>query len=166
MSRRATGFSLIELMVTLAVMAVLALASMPFARQWIDSNRQMQARNLLWEAVSQTRSLALRNPEHVTGAATSARLQRSERNLQVLRGDGNEVLWQGELPRGGEYRLTGGDDYADAEALQAAEDSLSCVAFDNRGQRLPGAASCSSGATHSRIAVGMNSQDPLYVDLL
>ncbi|MGE8232192.1 MAG: pilus assembly FimT family protein [Stenotrophomonas sp.] len=166
MSRRATGFSLIELMVTLAVMAVLALASMPFARQWIDSNRQMQARNLLWEAVSQTRSLALRNPEHVIGAATSARLQRSERSLQVLRGDGNEVLWQGELPRGGEYRLTGGDDYADAEALQAAADQLSCVAFDNRGQRLPGAASCSSGATHSRIAVGMNSQDPLYVDLL
>lgn len=166
MSRRATGFSLIELMVTLAVMAVLALAGMPFTLQWIDSNRQMQARNLLWEAVSQTRSLALRNPEHVTGAAVSARLQHSGRSLQVLRGAGNEVLWQGELPRGGEYRLTGADDYADADALQASGELMSCVAFDNRGQRLPGAASCSSAATHSRIAIGMNSQDPLYVDLL
>jgi len=166
MSRRATGFSLIELMVTLAVMAVLALAGVPFTLQWIDSNRQMQARNLLWEAVSQTRSLALRNPEHVTGAAVSARLQQSGRSLQILRGDGTEVLWQGELPRGGEYRLVGAEDYADADALQSSADLLSCVAFDNRGRRLPAATSCTSGITHSRIAIGMNSQDPLYVDLL
>ena len=166
MSRRAMGFSLIELMVTLAVMAILALASMPFARQWVDSNRQMQARNLLWEAVSQTRALALRNPEHVTGSAIAARLQQQDRSLRVLRGAGNEVLWQGELPRGGDYRLAGADDYADADALQASANVLSCVAFDNRGQRLPAAASCSSGTTHSRIAIGMNSQDPLYVDLL
>lgn len=166
MSRRVRGFSLVELMVTLAVMAVLAAAGTPFALEWIDSNRQMQARNLLWEAVSQTRALALRNPAQVTGGAVSARLQRDDRTLQVLRADGSQVLWTGTLPRGGVYRLAGVDGYADAEALQAASDGLSCLAFDNRGHRLATASGCTSGAGHSRIAIGMNSQDPLYVDLL
>lgn len=166
MSRRVAGFSLVELMVTLAVMAVLAAAGTPFAREWIDSNRQMQARNLMWEAVSQARSLALRNPAQATTGAVSARLQRDDRALQVLRADGTEVLWRGELPRNVQIKLTGAADFADADALSAAADDLACVAFGNRGQRLPAASSCLSGGSHQRLAIGLNNQDPLYVDLL
>jgi prepilin-type N-terminal cleavage/methylation domain-containing protein len=166
MSRRVAGFSLVELMVTFAVMAVLALAAMPFARGWIDGNRQMQARNLMWEAVSQTRALALRNPENVGLDAVSARLVRDGRTLSVLRADGNEVAWSGQLPRSADIKLTGNNDFDDAQALQASADDLACVAFGNRGQRLPLAAACTSGITLHRLAIGMNRQDPLYVDLL
>lgn len=43
----AAGFTLIELMVTLAVMAVMAVlaaAGTPFALSWMDSNRQLHRR--------------------------------------------------------------------------------------------------------------------------
>lgn len=166
MSRRVAGFSLIELMVTLAVMAVLAAAGTPFALSWMDSNRQMQARNLMWEAVAQSRALALRNPQQVVAGGTSARLKRDGRALQVLRGDTDEVLWNGQLPRNVQIKLAGAADFADAGALGAAAGDLACVAFGNRGQRLPAAAACLSGVGYHRLAIGLNNQDPLYVDLL
>src|SRR5690606_9078484 len=122
MRRRVAGFSLVELMVTLAVMAVLAAAGTPFAREWMDGNRQMQARNVMWEAVSQARSLALRNPAQASTGAVSARLQRDDRALQLLRADSAEVLWRAELPRNVRIKLTGTVDFADADALSAAAD--------------------------------------------
>lgn len=39
--KRAAGFTLVELMVTLAIMAVLAAAGTPFALSWMESNRQV-----------------------------------------------------------------------------------------------------------------------------
>ncbi|WP_449467847.1 pilus assembly FimT family protein [Stenotrophomonas humi] len=166
MSWRVAGFSLVELMVTLAVMAVLAATGTPFAREWIDSNRQIQARNVMWEAVSQARSLALRNPTRAITGAVSARLQRDGRALQVLRGDGTEVLWRGELPRNVQIKLTGAVDFADADDLSVAANDLACVAFGSRGQRLPAAGGCPSGVSHQRLAIGLHNQGPLYVDLL
>ncbi len=166
MRRRGGGFTLVELMVTLAVMAVLAAVGTPFARQWIDSNRQMQARNLMWEAVSQTRALALRNPGQVAGSAPAARLQANQGALQVTWGEADEVYWQGQLPNGAELRLTNTEDFSDAQALMDSGSHLDCVAFGNRGQRLPAATGCSTAAIHGRIAVGLNDQEPLYVDLL
>ncbi|MCD9088309.1 prepilin-type N-terminal cleavage/methylation domain-containing protein [Stenotrophomonas sp. SY1] len=165
MSRRVAGFSLVELMVTLAVIAVLAAAGTPFARSWIDSNRQMQARNVMWEAVSQTRAIALRNPGQVAGDDASARLQRDGRTLQVLNTD-DAVLWTGQLPANAAIKHIDATDFSDAAALQASADELSCVAFGNRGQRLPAAAGCSSAAGSYRLAIGLNDQEPLYVDLL
>ncbi len=165
MSRRMAGFSLIELMVTLAVMAVLAAAGTPFALSWIDSNRQMQARNVMWEAVSQTRALALRNPGQVSGGAASARLERDGRTLQVLTPD-DTVLWTAQLPANATVKQTDAAGFSDAAALQDAGGELACVAFGNRGQRLPAAAGCTSAATGFRLGIGMNDQEPLYVDLL
>lgn len=65
------GFSLIELMVTLAVLALLTLAAMPFSGAWLDGQRQSQLRSALLEGISQARALALRNP-HCLQADTEA----------------------------------------------------------------------------------------------
>ena len=61
-SRRPCGFSLIELMITVALVAVLAVAAMPFAQSWMDGNRQLQVHSRLLMGVAQARALALRNP--------------------------------------------------------------------------------------------------------
>lgn len=160
---RASGFSLIELMVTLAVLAVLAAAGTPFARSWMDSNRQLQARNLMWEGISQARAIALRNPAEVKVAGqAAAKLQRSDNLLQVVSADGDEVLWKSaSLPGGATSKFNL------ATAAGAADSNdWSCVAFDNRGHRVTTGVACAIAAEKSRIAVGFNGQDLLYVDLL
>lgn len=63
MSRRnATGVTLIELMITITIMALLVLVTLPLTSDWIDGNRQMRAKSNLLEAVGQARALAMRNP--------------------------------------------------------------------------------------------------------
>lgn len=156
--KRATGYTLVELMVTLAVMAVLAAAGTPFAPSWMESNRQVQARNLMWEPVSQARAVALRNPGEVVQGSVSAKLQRSGNTLQVLRAGSDSALWTGELPNGATTQL--------ATAAGSASGDLSCVAFNNRGQRVTTGGSCVVAADKSRIAVGFSSRDLPYVDLL
>ncbi|SBV36886.1 conserved exported hypothetical protein [uncultured Stenotrophomonas sp.] len=178
--KRATGFTLIELMVTVAIMAVLALAGMPFARSWMESNRQMQVRNLLWEGIAQSRAVALRNPGG-TAAGPAARLERTGAGvLRVTCVDGiapdgaatpcvpdpdanpERVLWKSAvLPGGGTSTLqlaTAGNVISPAD--------WTCVAFDNRGHRVTTGADCVTAAGTPRIAIGFNNQDPLYVDLL
>lgn len=156
--RRAAGFTLIELMVTLAVMAVLAAAGTPFALSWMDSNRQMQARNLMWEGISQARAVALRNPGGALQGGVSAKLQRSGNTLTVLGAGSTVVLWTGELPAGATTQL--------ANAAGSASGDLSCVAFDNRGQRVTAGPDCVIASDRTRVAVGFSSQEILHVDLL
>ena len=175
--KRAAGFTLIELMVTVAIMAVLALAGMPFAKSWMESNRQMQVRNLLWEGIAQSRAVALRNPGGTT-AGPAARLERTGVGvLQVACVDGvapdgaaipcvpdpdanpDRVVWKSVVLPGGDtstLRLTNVIDAAD----------WTCVAFDNRGHRVTAGADCATAAGTPRIAIGFNDQEPLYVDLL
>lgn len=161
--KRAAGFTLIELMVTVAVMAVLAAAGMPFALSWMDSNRQMQARNLMWEGVAQARAVALRNPGEAVAGQVSARLERSNGVLQVLRTGSDDAVWKSTPLPGGDastFKL------ANAGGV-ASSDDWACVAFDNRGHRVTAAGVvCAVNASQTRIAVGFSNQDLLYVDLL
>ena len=178
--KRAAGFTLIELMVTVAIMAVLALAGMPFAKSWMESNRQMQVRNLLWEGIAQSRAVALRNPGGTT-AGPAARLERTGVGvLQVACVDGvaadgaaipcvpdpdanpDRVVWKSVV-------LPGGDTStlhlaSAANVIDAAD--WTCVAFDNRGHRVVAGADCATAAGTPRIAIRFNDQEPLYVDLL
>ncbi|MCL7714512.1 prepilin-type N-terminal cleavage/methylation domain-containing protein [Stenotrophomonas mori] len=156
--RHQGGVSLIELMVTVAVMAVLAAAGTPFARGWMDSNRQMQARNLVWEGVSQARALALRNPGAVAAGDVAAWLERRGDALQVKVTGGPQAPWNGTLPTGTTTQLA--DDSGNAVG------DLACVAFDNRGSQVAGSGDCGGGADHHRIAIGFGDQEALHVDLL
>lgn len=54
----------------------------------------------MWEAVSQARAVALRNPGEVVQGSVSTKLQRSGNTLHVLRTGSDSALWTGELPNG------------------------------------------------------------------
>lgn len=152
------GFTLIELMVVLAIIAVLLAVGLPYTRAWVDSNRQMQARNVMWEAVTQARTQAMRNPGSVDATQAAATLTLASGVAQVSVTGNTTAVWSASLPTDATVKLV--------DSANNVGNALACVAFNNRGRRLPNAASCTTGATQTRLAIGLRSQDLLYVDLL
>ena len=166
-SRRPCGFSLIELMITVALVAVLAVAAMPFAQSWMDGNRQLQVRSRLLMGVAQARALALRNPNGFI--STSGTPQESARlhydtssgtfRLAGRKADGTwptadaEPPWRSIAPTGNVSLL-----------LASTETAFTCVAFDTRG-RLFGTGTCALPTGVRQVAVKVGSLEPLYVDL-
>ncbi|MCD9030605.1 type II secretion system GspH family protein [Luteimonas sp. Y-2-2-4F] len=175
--RRARGFTLIELVVTIAIMAMLLLVGMPFTRDWVEGARQLQARSQLQEAVSQARAMALRNPSGLPAsiAGGTVRLELveggGERTLQVLVRDEDgdwpsQPVWTtGPLPHSDlVFKLTGQAGFADLATFQADGNAFSCVAFDSHGQRAD-ADGCAL-ATQERVAIGIGNQALEYAELL
>lgn len=88
--RRKAGFTLIEMMVTLAIMALLLLVGAPLGRAWVANAHIAQAESQLLQAYERTRALALRNPAGVTAPTTAATLCITNGNtLKVYQGAAN-----------------------------------------------------------------------------
>ena len=66
----ARGFTLIELMVTLAILALLLLVAAPLAGDWASGTRTHQGRATLVQAYAQAKALALRNPCAIDSGGT------------------------------------------------------------------------------------------------
>lgn len=108
------GFTLVELMVTIAVMVFLLLVALPLTQGWVHTIQIGKSKDLLLEGVSQARSLAMRNPYHVQASQSQlrpavARLELDNATLKVIMNcpatsscasaDGQEV-WSSDLSRG------------------------------------------------------------------
>jgi hypothetical protein len=148
-------------MVTLAIVAALAMLALPFGARWMDSDRQLQARGLLTEGVGQARALSLRNPLGLAGGAPVACLRMGAANLlEVTRlGTGDDcgagtVVWAGRI----------------GHAITLAEPGTGtpfrCVAFDSRGAYAePALAPACTQVARLRVTGG-DPAEALDVDLL
>ncbi|MCD9004672.1 prepilin-type N-terminal cleavage/methylation domain-containing protein [Luteimonas sp. XNQY3] len=175
------GFTLVELMITLLILALLALAGLPFGHAWIEGNRQMQLRSQVLEGVGQARALALRNPHGLRADAAgnpveSARLDydATGRTLQVVQkqADGHWPAadappeWRSPPAAGAlALKLAGPAGFVDAAAFDAAATAFACIVFDTRGRPVPDASGCTLGDAQ-RIAIGTGDREPLHADLL
>lgn len=150
------GFTLVELMITIAVAALLALAAMPFTADWVDTARQMQARNLLREGAGHARALALRNPDARPGDEAVARLDLdADGRLQVLQlrpsPTADVVVWQGQVHPSLSFKDDGNATFA-------------CIAYTSRGAWAPDESDCVARPTVS--VVGRSVEEALDVGLL
>lgn len=136
-SRR--GFTLIELMITIAVFALLLAIGAPMTKAWSDSAYQREAAGLLQQGLSRARASALRNEGGVLNPAAAAVLCRSGPTLTLLQLDkGQSIdctstlgkLWSATLPA--------------SATVQSAGSDMACVAFDNRGLPISGTACATS----------------------
>lgn len=180
------GFTLIELAITLVLVALLLLMAVPFARGWIDNNRQLQIRSLLWEGISQARALALRNPnalpsvDPVSGISKpvvcllfsndgqlSVNLSSSPRgsNIASCAPSSVQPVWSVTLPQDVVLKLVDSQRDLTAQTLSSTK-SFTCLALNSRAQRLTRLDNCDdSDLTLDRMAIGFHAQDPLYVHL-
>ena len=160
--RTGGGFSLIELMVTLAIVAALAMLAIPFSASWMQSDRQLQARGLLTDGVGHARALSLRNPEGLAPGAPVACLRLAVGNvLEVARlaaGDacesGGAVVWRGQV----HARI--------ALAEPGTGTPFRCVAFDSRGAYADAALTPDCTRVAQLRVVGTDPGEALDVDLL
>ena len=60
------GFTLIEMMITIGLVAFLLTLGVPLAREWVQSAHQRDAAGILNEALWRAKALALRNPQALT----------------------------------------------------------------------------------------------------
>lgn len=153
--RPSAGFTLIELMVTLAIAALVLMAGMPFGVQWSDNNRQMQARSVLWEAVGEARARAMRNPDGlaadqpVAGVYWAVLPDDEQRAFQAR--DAHGPVWSGTV-----HATIGLAGLPEPES-----DAPVClVSFNSRGQPLPANAACAGAQSVELLVRGANRDMP------
>ncbi len=106
---RQRGFSLIELGITLAVMAVLMGAAAPFTMSWVKSTRIADAKAKLQQAYDLSKALAQRNAVGAHAPDPAAGVKLDGDTLLVCSGDpsvpsacaaggASKVMWRTTLP--------------------------------------------------------------------
>lgn len=138
---RTSGFTLIELMVTIAIFGILLFIGVPLTKAWTDSANQRNAAGLLKHGISRAKATALRNPGAALDNAPAAVLCRSGQTLNLFSianaqsincASTSNILWTAQLPA--------------STSAQAAGAEITCVAFNSRGLAVVGGSACTTTA--------------------
>lgn len=113
---RMRGFTLIELMVVVVIMAILFAAGVPLTAKWIHGAHVHDSLNLLMQGKDQMRAVALRNPQGADIGTVAAGMKlESGSLLSVCHGDpsnaecsagGSQLVWATDLSRHREVQTT------------------------------------------------------------
>jgi type IV fimbrial biogenesis protein FimT len=171
-SGRSVGFTLIELVITLMIVALLAVVALPFTRDWMDGNRQMQMRSHLMEGVGLARALALRNQNGLPVNADAT----NPLPVEVVRlsyNTANQTLKLTQKQADGTWSAT--PDWQSPAVtgnltlqLAGSTTAFTCVAFDTRGRLLynTSISNCALPAGAYQVAIGIGNLGAINVDLL
>ena len=96
------GVSLIELLITIALLGLLATKVMPLGQAWMANTNISNAEKLLVEALGKARNEALQNPEGVIGADTAAatlKINNTSKEITVENAKATPVvIWKAKIP--------------------------------------------------------------------
>ncbi|MCD5996713.1 type II secretion system protein [Pseudomonas sp. CDFA 602] len=147
---RSKGFTLVELMITLAVFSFLLTMGVQLTSAWMDSAKQRDAAGLLKQGISRAKATALRNPGAAPEGSSAAVLCLSGQALKLFGATQSGaincasttgVLWTAQLPA--------------SATLQANGSDLSCIAFNSRGLPSAGGSACATSSVD--VTVGNES---------
>lgn len=144
--KRAGGFTLVELMVTVALLALLTMLAGPLTAAWSNSAQVRDAEGLLNQGLGRAKANALRNRYGMIDSQPSALLCLSQGGQLSLHEAASATspasctspqLWSAQLPQ--------------RVSVQSSGAAFSCLAFDTRG--LPTSVSgCSTSQTFALSA--------------
>ncbi|AJQ97158.1 pilus assembly FimT family protein [Gynuella sunshinyii] len=94
------GFSLVELMIAIAIMSILMVMGAPLTRAWVANAHIAHAQNVLAEGYATLRALSLKNPLGVKGDQEVASLTINGKLLSAGYRDAYgtvNMVWQGNI---------------------------------------------------------------------
>lgn len=102
MVKKQKGLTLIELLITIALIGMLAAAIMPLGQTWVANTNINKAEKSLFETLGKARNEALRNPEGVIGATTAAatlKINNTSKEITVENAKTTPVvIWKVKIP--------------------------------------------------------------------
>lgn len=118
------GFSLIELMIVLALLGFLLMLAVPFTNTWSANAKLRDAENLLQQGVGRVKALAQRNALGISGSEKVAArlcLDRATAKLELYPADtcSGTTAWSAQLPT--------------VVSIKNGGTLFSCLAMSNRG---------------------------------
>ena len=125
-----SGFSLVELMVTVTILTLLVLLGASLSSVWVQRAKVHEAKTQLQQAQGIAAALAQRNAKGITGASIAAGFKVSGQSLLVCVGDpagatcvasNATARWKSTLPAGVTIKLND------------STDTTQMLAFDNTG---------------------------------
>ena len=155
--QRQLGVTLIELLVTMAIMGAMSLASMAFSSSWVTENRLIEAENQLVVAFDKAKSTALRNRYGKISGAAASTVCVSDHTVSVHEATSGAAascataaIWQADLHERISVTASGGA-------------SLSCLCVSSKAELT--ATGCGTCATTTSLNLTMGN-DNVSISLL
>lgn len=151
------GFTLVELMITIAVLSIILMMGTALTRSWIDRSQVTHAMSAFKSAVNQAQAAALRNTNNQPTNSASVSVCWNANNstmriVRVAKGSQqvcqdvaeNTVLQTISLPKG--------------LAIQQGNIAFQCISFNSAGVVIVAASSNCISDTKSTFKVGKNNE--------
>lgn len=150
MTSRSAGFTLIELVIVLAIIVLAMLVSVPFTASWVDSARVNETQGLFQQAFSRSKALALRNGSGATVDTAAATLCQNGTTLYLYSGlpatcGAGTIAWQGDIPGG-------------STAIQLGGATFTCMVLNNLGMLVSSSIGGTNCATASNYTISKGGQ--------
>jgi prepilin-type N-terminal cleavage/methylation domain-containing protein len=143
-----SGFTLIEILIALAIVATLAFATISLGSSWTSSAESVNTKGVLAQAIGRAKSTAMRNANKIadTSAAVAICLTSGKVEIHEASGtitsahcntSGGTTTWSGKI--------------GTSLSIKSGSNTLSCLCFSNKGQLNTTASNCSSCASSTRF---------------
>lgn len=151
------GFTLIELMITIAIVGVLLLSVTGLTRSWVDRSQVNSAKSSLENAILQAKTLGLRNKDNklFTVPSVTVCIKQDVNAIQVIQVDTNLT---GLCDTAGNILLK---TYSIAQGISITQNnnSVQCLSFNALGMQIYAAGSTCINDFSTNFNIGKNNEN-------
>lgn len=153
--RKKRGYTLIEVLIVIAILASVILLTAPFSGSWIADANIQESEGQLKEAIGKAKSLALRNQMMARGDSPVAAICISNTQLLTVRKGEEGTPPSCTTPAGEQVWET---QLSPRVTIKSDADALSCLCFNNKGMVTQNS-SCAGCAGHTELDLKVGSGD-------